>query len=312
MPKGISIHIGLNELDERHYQGRFALAGCLGDAHAMRDLAAAAGFEPRLITGSAATAAAVLDAIGEASTRVGGDGIVLITYSGHGGRVRDLDDQPGDGDRGDGWDETWCLYDREVVDDELRACWADFPAGARVLVVSDSCYSGDMIRLDERERAARVAETPALWGTRALAETAEAVRMLDLEAPVLGAPVQRQVARGSLPRARALGEAASRRVYARNRSQYDEIQKQVHGTPLRPVHAEVLLLSAAQDNETAADGDSNGAFTTALLEVWNGGAFQGDYVALHTELYRRLAPGQHPILAALRPPSFARERAFSI
>jgi len=323
MPTGISIHIGLNELDERHYQGRFALAGCLGDAHAMRDLAAAAGFEPHLITGPAATAAAVLHAIDAARARVGGDGIVLITYSGHGGRVRDLGDEPGDGDKGDGWDETWCLYDRELVDDELYACWGGFAPGARVLVVSDSCHSGDMIRDDERTRAAPVPQTASLWGTRALDETAEALRPLDAgsaapaaaAAPAFdtaAAAARRQVTRGSLPRVRALSNEASRRVYARNRTQYDDIQRQVHATPRRPVRADVLLLAAAQDNEAAADGDSNGAFTAALLEVWNGGAFEGDYVALHAELFRRLVPGQHPILMALRPPAFARERAFSI
>jgi hypothetical protein len=311
MPQGVSIHIGLNHLDEGHYKGRFSLAGCLGDAHAMRDLAAAAGFEPRLITAEHATSAAVLGAIDEARTRVGTDGIVLITYSGHGGRVRDVD-----GDEGDGWDESWCLYDRELIDDELYECWASFPAGARVLVVSDSCFSGDMIRDDDRARASVVPEMPSLWGTRALAETVEALRALGVEAHTgargTAAVAERRVMRGSLPRRRALGNQASRQVYARNRALYDGIQKELPPGPRRPVHAEVMLLSAAKDNETAADGDENGAFTAALLEVWNGGAFQGDYVALHAELYRRLIPGQHPILMALRPPAFAFQRAFSI
>src|SRR5215467_8561878 len=43
--------------------------------------------------------------------------IFFLTYSGHGGQVpntgRDLEP--------DGFDETWCLYDGELIDDELYA-----------------------------------------------------------------------------------------------------------------------------------------------------------------------------------------------
>ena len=106
MPTGISIHIGLNEVDATQYHEPLPLAGCVHDAHAMYELAAAAGFEPRLITGENATALVVLSAITEACRRVGTDGTLLLTFSGHGGRVRDLGDDPADLDRLDGWDET--------------------------------------------------------------------------------------------------------------------------------------------------------------------------------------------------------------
>ena len=39
-------------------------------------------------------------------------------------------------------DETLCLFDGQVVDDELYALWAAFPADSRVLVVFDCCHSG--------------------------------------------------------------------------------------------------------------------------------------------------------------------------
>ncbi|HYH81456.1 MAG TPA: caspase family protein [Longimicrobium sp.] len=316
MPTGISIHIGLNDLDEAHYRGRFSLRGCLADAQAMRDLAAAAGFEPRLITAQSATADAVLAAIADARRRVRTDGMLLVTFSGHGGRVKDLGNQPMDEDVRDGWDETWCLYDRELVDDELYECWADFPPGARVLVVSDSCFSGDMIRDDARARTLPAPGKASLWGTCVLRETTEALRALRSGAiartSAALALAKRPRTRGGQPRMRALPGPASQDIYDRNRALYDGIQRRVHSQPRRRVHADVMLLAAAQDNEPAADGDVNGAFTAALLEVWNKGAFQGDYVALHAELRRRLVPGQHPILAALRSPSFAHQRPFSI
>ena len=35
-----------------------------------------------------------------------------------------------------------------IVDDELRAAFADLPAGVRLTVVSDSCFSGSVTRGD--------------------------------------------------------------------------------------------------------------------------------------------------------------------
>jgi hypothetical protein len=43
-------------------------------------------------------------------------------------------------------DETWVLYDREFVDDELYALWAEFKPGVRIVVLSDSCHSGTVVR----------------------------------------------------------------------------------------------------------------------------------------------------------------------
>jgi hypothetical protein len=65
----------------------------------------------------------------------------FLTFSGHGGQVRDAD-----GDEPDRKDETWCLYDGQLVDDELYVELGRFAAGVRVLVLSDSCHSGTVTR----------------------------------------------------------------------------------------------------------------------------------------------------------------------
>ena len=301
MPTGISIHIGLNHLDERHYGSRHSLAGCLGDVEAMHRLAVDAGFEARVIRAEEATADAVLAAIRAAAGRLASGDILLVTYSGHGARVEDVN-----GDEGDGWDETWCLYDRELVDDELYDCWADFPAGARILVISDSCFSGDIIRDDPSDTGPRIAKKPSLWGTVALAETYAALAAF---APATARPLRR-MRDGRQRRVRALSKKVAKGVYERNRQLYDSVQRDL--PPRRPVQADVLLLSAAQDNEAAADGDGNGAFTAALVEIWSGGNFEGDYYALHAQLYHRLTPGQHPQILALRPSAFPLQRPFTI
>ena len=65
----------------------------------------------------------------------------------------------GSGRRTDQRDETWVLFDRQLLDDELYRCWRRFEPGVRVLVLSDSCHSGSAIRevpgepVDERGRA---------------------------------------------------------------------------------------------------------------------------------------------------------------
>ena len=43
-------------------------------------------------------------------------------------------------------DETWVLFDRQLVDDELYDLWGKFKPGVRILVLSDSCHSGTVTR----------------------------------------------------------------------------------------------------------------------------------------------------------------------
>ena len=43
----------------------------------------------------------------------------------------------------------------------------------------------------------------------------------------------------------------------------------------------MILISGCQDNQTSMDGDHNGAFTEQLLNVWNHGAFKGNYATFH-------------------------------
>ena len=65
MAKGISIHIGLNHVDPKHYQGwDGALNACIADAKDMRALAKKKGFTGNtLLVDGQATAAAVSSAL---------------------------------------------------------------------------------------------------------------------------------------------------------------------------------------------------------------------------------------------------------
>ena len=67
--------------------------------------------------------------------------LFFLTYSGHGGQVPDVT-----GEEDDKKDETWCLYDGQLIDDELYFELSRFAAGVRILVLSDSCHSGTVTR----------------------------------------------------------------------------------------------------------------------------------------------------------------------
>lgn len=145
MAKGISIHIGLNHVDPKHYQGwDGTLNACVADAQDMRALAKKKGFTGNtMLLNEQATAAALTAALQDAAKKLVKGDILLLTYSGHGGQVRDTNGDEKDNDR---MDETWVLFDREFVDDELYTLWGKFKPGVRILVLSDSCHSGTVTR----------------------------------------------------------------------------------------------------------------------------------------------------------------------
>ena len=148
---GRSLHIGLNRIDAGHYGTEGTLAGCHADARDMEAMAASLGYNPRpKLLDDQATVAAVKAAINAASADLVGGDIFLMTYAGHGGQVPDGNgDEAGDtlgGYTGDSQDETWCLFDRMLIDDELYALLAGFQEGVRVVVISDSCHSGTVTR----------------------------------------------------------------------------------------------------------------------------------------------------------------------
>jgi metacaspase-1 len=143
MAIGISLHIGLNHVDPSHYSGwQGKLVAAEYDAKDMYQIALSQGFQPTLLLSEDATRGAVISAISNAALNLSKDDLFFISYSGHGGQVPDLNhDDPDD------LDETWCLFDGQIIDDELYNLWSTFIDGVRILVISDSCFSGGAIKL---------------------------------------------------------------------------------------------------------------------------------------------------------------------
>jgi hypothetical protein len=70
---------------------------------------------------------------------------VIITYSGHGTWVPDTS-----GDEPDNRDEALCPHDinsgNALLDDEIQQLFARRASGVKIVLISDSCHSGSVIR----------------------------------------------------------------------------------------------------------------------------------------------------------------------
>ena len=293
-PRGVSLHIGLDTVNPSAYGGWTGpLASCEFDANDMASLARAQGMKASLLLTKKGTRANTLAAIRGAAKSLRAGDLFFLTFSGHGGQVPDVT-----GDEADKQDETWCLYDGQLIDDELYFELSRFAAGVRILVLSDSCHSGTVTR-------ARPPMTDIVLST-------ERSKMMPIE--------------------------VGRRVYAQHQSFYDKLQNDIVKSAgktsvadpdavlsnlsvtsgrvnaiVRKFKAAVILISGCQDNQTSMDGDQNGAFTGRLLQVWNFGAFQGNYASFHAAIRAGMSPAQTPNLYLLGNVSaFVAQRPFTV
>ena len=261
MTTGRSIHIGLNSVDPDHYDGwDGALTACEFDANDMQKLAESRGFQSSKLLTQEATADAVTAEIEKAAQELSSGDFLFLTYSGHGGQVPDKNGE-GEADRSD---ETWVLYDRELVDDELYALWAKFKPGVRIFVLSDSCHSGTVLR------------------------------KFDDEKPVPNVMAKRETADALSPRRRALPLDVQVNTYRAHQDEYDAIQKSVPSSSAANVEATALLISGCQDEQTSQDGVANGLFTGTLLEVWDGGSWSGNYRTFYEAIIAKMPDDQQP------------------
>ena len=128
--RGYSLHVGLNLVDPASYEGWDGeLTACEFDAEDMANLSASVGYEAKVLKTTEATREAVIGEIKAAAARMNPGDIFFLTYSGHGSQVPDFSGDERLERPEDAVDETLCLYDGQVVDDELYALWAAFPEG---------------------------------------------------------------------------------------------------------------------------------------------------------------------------------------
>lgn len=141
MNRRLSLHIGIND-----YPGSGSdLSGCINDALDTSSFAASHGYTPTLMLDGDATRANVLYTLRNLVATLGfGDRLALF-YSGHGSWVRDTS-----GDEADARDECLVLHDYAnggvLMDDDLHEIFKNRRFGVRVMVFSDSCHSGTVLK----------------------------------------------------------------------------------------------------------------------------------------------------------------------
>lgn len=256
MPKGVALTIGLNAVDPKHYGGWSGeLNACEADAHDMTAIAKSAGMTVKSLLTKAGTRSRAIKEITSAAKALKSGDIFMLSYSGHGGQLPDLN-----GDEIDAQDETWCLYDGELLDDEIYTLLAKFGAGVRILVFSDSCHSGTVLK---------ASFYPPTAPARAADGTSTEVRYRNMPTEV------------------------ALRTYRDNKDFYDPILRNPKLKESRDnIKASAILLSGCQDNQLSQDGTFNGLFTGTMLRVWNGGKFKGSYRGFHKSIVGRMPPDQ--------------------
>jgi hypothetical protein len=251
-----SLHIGLNRVDPQQYGGwDGTLSGCINDADAMKAIAESRGFTAEQLIDEQATIENVKTKLDAYAAELKDGDFFFLTYSGHGGQVPD---QNGD-EPDDGFDETWCLYDTELVDDSLYGALCTFKKGVRIFIMSDSCHSETVARrIPGRDRIGAREERRAF--------------------------VDKQAG----PRSKRAPLEFTTAEYEKNKDKY-EAQK-TWWTPTQMPGADspakVVLISGCKDEQTSMDGPGNGAFTYAFLQVWerNGNDYRKTYKDLQLDV----------------------------
>ena len=270
MPQGYAITIGLNSVDSAHYDGWDGkLNAAEKDATDIQTLAKSVGFTTEIIKGNNATRESVAAAINNAAANLSTGDIFLLYYSGHGGQLPDLD-----GDEDDSLDETWCLFNGQLMDDDIRQFWTSFKEDVRVFILSDSCHSGTVAKM-----------------------------LREVELNLRGiSPVAKDLTE-CLPKEgiKAMPHSVALNTYMNNQDFYDKYIAKVDKAKKTfkkgieaAIKANIRLISGCQDNQSSYDGTFNSAFTEKLKTVWNGGKFKGEYSKFHTEIQNLLPPYQSP------------------
>ncbi|NJR62711.1 MAG: caspase family protein [Cyanobacteria bacterium CRU_2_1] len=267
MARSLSLHIGVNEVDASTYGAIPKLRSAVKDAEDMKKIAEDLQYESSIpLQDKDATARNVLEQLGRMAQEIQPGGVALISYAGHGSQVPDTT-----GDESSGRDQTWVLYDRMLLDDELFAMWKRFAPGVRIYFISDNCHSGSVARFPDIVEYVRKNKPQFMQGSRDFGIT-----------------------EADLPGDRLLPPEAALTAFEKFEAQITATQWTCGTRDFSNLTATVVSFAACQDEETAGDGANNGVFTAALKQIWNNGQFNGNCEQFLQQISRKVGLYQRP------------------
>lgn len=133
----MAVCVGLTAVNPSYYNGWAGdCPGCDVDAKGLAKLFANSGIRTRLLLNATANWRTTRACILSAANMMKTNDLLIVAVSGHGGQVAD-----DNGDESDRLDETWCLWDGQVRDDDVLKMIKLMPAGLRLVIINDQCHS---------------------------------------------------------------------------------------------------------------------------------------------------------------------------
>ena len=138
-----ALAVGLTHVDPAFYRGwSGACPGSDVDVSIFAEMCATEDVPHWILRNDEATLRGITARAKTAVQSLAPDGLLILYFSGHGGQLREAVA----GSEPDGQDETICLWDGPLRDDEVWTLLQQIPAGIRVWMITDSCNSGTNYR----------------------------------------------------------------------------------------------------------------------------------------------------------------------
>lgn len=306
----------------------------------------------KLLLGSAATVDKkatfdnVKNAVLQAAEVLQPGDLFFFSFAGH-GTFKVLNSAAEEPDK---HDESIVLSDHFMIDNFWRKkLWPKFKPGVRIIAIADSCHSettffappigsstnAEAASVDfARNVISRAGDWPGAIAISEHVPSGKSIRQAPEFRRIIGAVddvVSRAtdwssdvVVSGDVPQEIRSGKPGPvaqapkfRLITAVERKkeldEFPEFYSSQSAASPQAINATRLFLSACKDDQKAADGEDNGAFTAALLKVWDNGNFPGNYTQLMTEVVTGFnGTNQTPVLTKMGAPDFSSEKPFTI
>lgn len=133
----VAVCMGLSSVDPKMNNGWTGeCPGTFEDAMGLYSLCESNGLTATLLIDSAATWEHWKSVVVQLAAPMKPGSLLLLTMSGHGGQMPD-----DNGDEADGLDETLCLWDGQVRDDDVMKFIESLPTEIRIVLINDQCHS---------------------------------------------------------------------------------------------------------------------------------------------------------------------------